>query len=303
VAIIDFARGSVNVAAAIIQVLLSGTQAGMIYGLLALSYYVILSASNILNFAQGEWMMLAAVSGAALIAIGVPYPLTIVLSVVLATAIAILAERVIVRPLEQRGASLTVIILALFGVMIVVRYSTPLFFGRQEEPLEGPLGQDILALSDSVFLPIQSVIVYAVGAATFFGVFWFLQRTWLGRGLRVAAIDSLGAQVIGIDLNRVRFVAFGLGGLISAIVGWLYGPLYAAGYMIGSTLGIKGFIALFIGGMTSPWGALVGGLFLGITEIAASRFLPSVYAEGLAFFILIMVLLFKPTGLLGRSAA
>lgn len=286
----------------IIQVLLSGTQAGIIYGLLALSYYVILSASNILNFAQGEWMMVAAVSGVVLIASGIPYPLAIVLSVLASTAIAMLAERLIVRPLEHRRASLTVIILALFGVMIVVRYSTALFFGRQEEPLEGPLGQDVLALSDSIFLPIQSLVIYVIGAATFFGVYLFLHRTWLGRGLRVAAIDSLGAQVIGIDLNRVRFVAFGLGGLISAIVGWLYGPLYAAGYLIGATPGIKGFIALFIGGMASPWGALAGGLFLGITEVAASRFLPSVYAEGLAFFILILVLLIRPTGLLGRRA-
>lgn len=288
--------------ASIIQVVLSGSQAGIIYGLLALSYYVILSASNILNFAQGEWMMVAAVSGVVLIASGIPYPLAIVLSIALATGIAMLAERLIVRPLEQRGASLTVMILALFGVMIVVRYSTALFFGRQEEPLEGPFGQNVLALSDSIFLPVQSLVVYAVGAATFIGVYLFLHYTWLGRGLRVAAIDSLGAQVIGIDLNRVRFVAFGLGGLISAIVGWLYGPLYAAGYLIGAAPGIKGFIALFIGGMASPWGALAGGLFLGITEVAASRFLPSVYAEGLAFFILIVVLLVRPSGLLGRRA-
>jgi branched-chain amino acid transport system permease protein len=288
------------VTASIVQVLLSGAQAGTIYGLLALSYYVILSASNILNFAQGEWMMIAAVSGVVLLASGIPYPLAVVLSIVLAMAISMLAERFIVRPLEHRGASLTVIILALFGVMIVVRYSTALVFGRQEEPLEGPLGQKVLALGDSVFLPVQSLVVYVIGAATFFGVNLFLHRTWLGRGLRVAAIDSLGAQVIGIDLNRVRFVAFGLGGLISAIVGWLYGPLYAAGYLIGAAPGIKGFIALFIGGMASPWGALVGGLFLGITEVAASRFLPSIYAEGLAFFILIVVLLLRPTGLLRR---
>jgi branched-chain amino acid transport system permease protein len=287
----------VRVTASIIQVLLSGTQAGIIYGLLALSYYVILSASNILNFAQGEWMMLSAVSGVVLIASGLPYTLAVVLSILLATGVAMLAERLIVRPLEHRSASLTVIILALFGVMIVVRYSTALFFGRQEQPLEGPLGQNIVAIGDSVFLPVQSVVVYLVGAATFFGVYLFLQRTWLGRGLRVAAIDSLGAQVIGIDLNRVRFVAFGLGGLIAAIVGWLYGPLYAAGYLIGATPGIKGFIALFIGGLASPWGSLVGGLFLGITEVAASRFLPSIYAEGLAFFILILVLLVRPSGL------
>jgi branched-chain amino acid transport system permease protein len=286
--------------ASVVQVVLSGAQIGIIYGLLALSYYVILSASNILNFAQGEWMMVSAVLGVVLLAREVPYPIAVLVSILLAMSLAMLAERVIVRPLESRGASLTVIILALFGVMIVVRYSTALFFGRQEEPLVGPLGQDVFALTGNIFIPIQSLVVYTVGLATFIGVHIFLRYTWLGRGLRVAAIDSLGAQVIGIDLNRVRFVAFGIGGLISAIVGWLYGPLYAAGYLIGATPGIKGFIALFIGGMASPWGAIVGGLFLGITEVSAARFLPSIYAEGLAFSILIVVLLIKPTGLLGR---
>ncbi len=288
--------------ASIVQVVLSGAQTGLIYGLLALSYYVILSASNILNFAQGEWMMVAAVTGVVLLAHSMPYPIAVLLSVLFVIVLALLAERLIVRPLQNRDASLTVIILALFGVMIVVRYSTALFFGRQEEPLDGPLGQNVFALGGDIFIPVQSLVVYAVGLATFIGVYAFLRFTWLGRGLRVASIDSLGAQVIGIDLNRVRFVAFGLGGLIAAIVGWLYGPLYAAGYLIGSTPGIKGFIALFIGGMASPWGALAGGLFLGITEVAASRFLPSIYAEGLAYFILLVVFLIKPTGLLSGRA-
>lgn len=288
--------------ASVAQVLLSGAQVGFVYALLALSYYVILSATGILNFAQGEWMMVSAIMGVVLLSAGLPYVAALPLAVLTAMLLAVLSERVIVRPLENRGASITVIILALFGIMIVVRYSTGLLFGRQEEPLEGPVGSEILALSDNIFVPAQTLVVYAVSVATFLGVHLFLRHTWLGRGLRVAAIDSLGAQVIGIDLNRVRLVAFGLGGLIAAIVGWLYAPLYAAGYLTGAIPGIKGFIALFIGGTVSPWGALVGGLFLGITEVAASRFLPSIYGEGLAFIILIAVLLVRPEGLLHRRA-
>src|SRR6185312_14739446 len=97
-------------------------------------------------------------------------------------------------------------------------------------------------------------------------MWWFMRRTWLGRTLRVAAIDTVGAQLIGIDLGRVRLTAFFIGGLIAALTGWVYGPLFAASYAMGDAPGIKGFIALIIGGVGSPLGALVGGLGLGILE-------------------------------------
>src|SRR5262245_66194222 len=97
-----------------------------------------------------------------------------------------------------------------------------------------------------------------------------MRRTKLGRSLRVAAIDPIGAQLIGVDLNRVRAFAFGLGGLIAAVAGWLYAPLYAAGYMIGVVPGVKGFIVMVIGGMASPLGSLVGGVQLGLVEGAAA---------------------------------
>jgi branched-chain amino acid transport system permease protein len=286
-----------------LQVLLSGLQVGGIYALMALSYYVILSSTEILNFAQGEWMMVSAMLGLVLLRAGVPYALAVVFAILIATTLALLAERLVIRRLEAKKASLATMILSLLGIMIVVRYSSGLIFGRQEAPLPGLAGDGVLRLSEDVFVLSNWLVVYVVTAAVFVGVWLLMRFTWLGRSLRVAAIDSTGAVLCGVDLGRVRIMAFGLGGMIAALVAWLYAPLYAAGYLIGVAPGIKGFIALFVGGLASPLGSLVGGLALGITEVAAARFMPSIYSEAASFVILIVVLFFRPTGLLaGRLA-
>src|SRR5262245_36897473 len=252
------------------QVLLSGLQIGSIYGLMALSFYVIISATGILNFAQGEWMMIAGVLGLTLLDLGVPYPLAIVGSLAGATSLAVLSERLIITPLQRRNASQAIVLLALFGIMLVARYGTGIIHGRLEDPLPGPAGTHVFMLGPDVFLFSQSLVIYGSTIAIFGAIILFLRYTWLGRSLRVAAIDPLAASIVGVDLGKVRLAAFGLGGLIAAAVAWLYAPLYAVGYMTGAIPGIKGFIALFIGGLASPLGPLVGGLLLGLMEVSAA---------------------------------
>lgn len=285
------------------QVLIAGLQTGGIYALMALSYYVILSASGILNFAQGEWMMLAAVFGVVIIQLGVPYPLAVILSIAGSTIIALATERLIIRPLEARHASHGMLLLVLFAVLIVVRHTTAHTFGPQDHALPGPLPEGALILGGGLFILPQTFVVYAAVAGIFLATWWFMHRTWPGRSLRVTAIDPLGAQLIGIDLGRMRLLAFGIGGLIAALTGWLYGPLFAASFGMGNAPGIKGFIALIIGGVGSPLGALAGGLCLGILELATARYSSSMWSEAVSFLLLILVLLVRPTGIVGIREA
>jgi branched-chain amino acid transport system permease protein len=284
------------------QVLLGGLQTGGIYALIALSYYVILSASGILNFAQGEWMMLAAVFGVVLLDAGVPYGVAVLVSIAGATFIALASERLIIRPLQARRASQGMLLLVLFAVLIVVRHTTAHLFGPQDHPLPGPLPEQPLILGNGLFILPQTFVVFATVAIVFLAMWWFMRRTWSGRALRVAAIDPVGAQLIGIDTGRVRLMAFGIGGLIAALTGWVYGPLFAAGYSMGNAAGIKGFIALIIGGVGSPLGALVGGLGLGVLELATARYASSLWSEAVSFLVLIAVLLVRPNGLIGAAA-
>lgn len=280
------------------QVLLSGLQIGSIYALMALSFYVIISATGILNFAQGEWMMIAGVFGLTLLEFGLPYPIAVVGSIAGATLLALLSERLIIGPLQRRNASPAITLLALFGIMIVARYGTGILHGRLEDPLPPPAGSHVFLLGNDVFLFAQTLVIYASTAVVFVAIGVFMRHTWLGRSLRVAAIDPLAASLVGVDLGKVRLAAFGLGGLIAAATVWLYAPLYAVGYMTGEIPGIKGFIALFIGGLASPLGPLVGGLLLGVAEVAASRYLPSIYSQGIAFALLMLVLFARPNGLI-----
>lgn len=283
-----------------VQVLLSGLQIGSIYGLMALSFYIIASATGILNFAQGEWMMISGVLGVTLLGLGVPYPVALILSVLSAAGLALLSERLIISQLQKRKASPAVMLLALFGIMLVARYGTGMLHGRLEEPLAPPAGEQVFMPAADIFIFAQTIVIYGSTAVIFLAVVYFLRATWLGRSLRVAAIDPLAASLVGVDLGRVRMAAFGIGGLIAAITAWLYAPLYAVGYLTGAIPGIKGFIALFIGGMASPFGPLVGGLLLGVLEVSASRYLPSIYSEGIAFVLLMVVLFVRPNGLIAE---
>lgn len=285
--------------ASVAQVMLSGLQIGSIYALLALSYYVIIIATGILNFAQGEWMMVSGVLGVTLLSLGLPYPIAFCCGIIGATALAIAAERLVIGPLQKRHASEAITLLALFGIMLVVRYGTGSIYGRLDEPLPGPAGNHVFRLGLNVFVFAQSFVIYGATAAIFLSVVLWMRLSWLGRSLRITAIDPLAAALVGVNLNTVRIAAFGLGGLIAAVVAWLYAPLFAVGYLTGALPGIKGFIALFIGGTSSPLGALVGGLLLGVMEVAAARYLPSIYAEGIAFALLMVILFLRPSGLIG----
>jgi branched-chain amino acid transport system permease protein len=289
--------------ASVVQVLLSGLQIGSIYALLALSYYVIIIATGILNFAQGEWMMVSGVLGVTFLSLGLPYSIAFCGGIVGATALAIAAERLVIRPLQKRQASEAITLLALFGIMLVVRYGTGAIHGRLDEPLPGPAGTHVFRLGSNVFVFSQSFVIYGATAAIFLTVALWMRLSWLGRSLRITAIDPLAAVLVGVNLNTVRMVAFGVGGLIAAAVAWLYAPLFAVGYLTGAIPGIKGFIALFIGGTGSPLGPLVGGLLLGVMEVAAARYLPSIYAEGIAFGLLMIILFLRPSGLIGARGS
>jgi branched-chain amino acid transport system permease protein len=279
----------------------AGLQAGCIYALLALSYFIILSATGVLNFAQGEWMMLAAILGVALLSLALPYPVALLASLVSVTVLAAAAERLIIRPLNARNAPIGTMIVALLGLMIVIRYSSGALFGREEHPLAGPVGSAPLLFGGGIFILPQTLLVFATTIIAFTGVRAFLRNTPLGRSLRVASIDPVGAQLVGVNLGQVRLWSFAIGGFLAACVAWLYAPLYAAGYQIGIAPGIKGFIALIIGGLGSPLGPLLGGLIVGLLEVSTARYLSSLWSEASAFAVFIAVLLIRPKGLLATK--
>src|SRR5258707_14233785 len=161
----------------VVPVIVSGLQIGSIYALMALSFYIVLSATGILNFAQGEWMMIAGVLGLTLLSMGIPYPLALIGSLIGAVTLALLSERFIVRPLQARNASDAIILLSLFGLMLVARYGTGILHGRLELPLPGPAGDHVFMLGNDIFIFSQTLLIYGTTALIFAGMIAFLRGT------------------------------------------------------------------------------------------------------------------------------
>ena len=279
-------------------IILSGLTIGSIYAMMALGYYLVSSATGVINFAQGEFAMLAAVAGAVLVALGVWYPLAILGGIAAALAVSIVSFYGLIVPLRTRGASLDAMIVALLGLTIVLRYGTGLSLGRAERALPAPFdGEPVIIFG----VPVQQtqITIIFVTLSLFLLTSAFIRGTWIGRSYRVAALNPIGAQICGVNLALVQLIAFGSGAIVAGIAGWLYAPLYAATYLIGGDLGLKGFLCLVVGGLSRPYGALAGGITIGLIETLSQFYIGSPYSEGAPLLMLIIVLMARPGGLLG----
>lgn len=287
----------------IVQLLFASFQTGSIYALVALSYVVILNATGILNFAQGECLMLGAMAGVALlVGARLPYPVMFVAAIAVVALLSVLSERMVVRPLVRRGAPLIALILVLLGVMMVFRHATGLILGKRPQFAEAPFGLEPIKLTSSLLILPQTIFIYLTVALVFLAIWFFFERTRVGMMVKIVGIDAEAARLVGVNMELVTVLAFAAGGAIAAIGGLLMAPLSAASFYMGLTPGVKGFVAMVIGGVGSPVGALLGGIVLALVETLAASYLSSAYADGIAFLVLLLMLFFRPAGIMGSLA-
>jgi len=279
------------------QLLVTGITMGAIYALVALGFVTIVRASQIINFAQGEFVMLGGVltfffiSGARL-----PYPIAVLLAVILVTIIGLLLHLLVIYPL--RKASALILIMATLGASICISNTSALFFGTLPKALPPFSGDLALQLSGVAIAP-QSLWVLG---ATFFLLLALLllsHRTLVGKAMEASSTDPLGADLAGISRNLMVFFAFGVSAAMGSIAGVLITPLFYTSYNSGTLLGLKGFIAAVLGGWGKNNGAILGGFALGIVESLSVAFIPAGYKDGLAFVVLLLILYFRPKGILG----
>jgi branched-chain amino acid transport system permease protein len=278
---------------------------GCIYGLVALAYLVVLRPTGIINFAVGDWATVAAFGGfVALSALELPYLAGMALVIGGAFLLGWLTERVAVRPLIERGAPVLAPILALLGMLVVLREAVSVGFGPDPHPVPQAFGFGRLELGPLAGITLagsyQSFYTIAVTGAVFGGVWLFFERTLAGKCFEAVAIDRRAAALMGIDLRRVSALAFGAGGAIAGLAGLLVAPNTSAHYLMGVPLAIQGFTALVVGGVGRVEGALVGGLVLSFAEQLTVRYapVPAGLAQGVPLVLLILFLLVRPTGLL-----
>jgi branched-chain amino acid transport system permease protein len=281
-----------------LQFLSSGLTVGAVYALVALGFTIIYNASDVVNFAQGEFVMLGGMVTFFAHAAGVPLPLAALLAILVAVAVGILLDKLAIEP--ARGASVVALIIITIGASIFLRGLAQVVFDKQFHRLPAFSGDEPFRILGATILP-QSLWVLA-GAAMTFALLWgFFQRTLTGKAITATAANRLSAQLVGIDTNRMMALAFALSAGIGALAGILIAPITFTSYDVGTLLALKGFAAAMLGGMGNPLGAVVGGLLVGIFEQMGAGYLSSKYKDALAFLIILATLFVLPNGLFGRA--
>lgn len=283
--------------AELLQFVFSGLTVGAIYALVALGFTLIYNASDIINFAQGEFVMLGGMTTVFLAMAGVPLPLAALVAIVVTTAVGLALHRLAVAP--ARGASPVALIMITIGASVFLRGLAQIVFDKRFHSLPALFGTDPIQFGGAAILP-QSLVVLA-GAAIIVVLLWlFVERTLLGKAVIATAANRLAARLVGIDTRRIVDFSFAVSAAIGAVAGILVTPITLTSYDMGTLLALKGFAAAMLGGIGSPLGAVVGGILIGMIEALCAGYLSSSYKDALAFLIILIVLVAMPQGLFGR---
>lgn len=283
----------------IISVFFSALALGSIYALMALAIGVVYSARRIVNFAQGDLTMLAGLVGVVIVSnLGMPYAVGLIGAAYVAAMVGILVERLAVRSLPRSEHSIAWI-LSILAVVMILTNASQLLFGTDPQRMPSLFSGEPLLFSGVRVLP-DELLAIAATVAIAAGLHLLQDHTLYGKAMKAAARDPAMAAMLGIRVDRYIAAAFALSGVLAAIVAFLIGPITFVGPHLGFALGLNGFAAAALGGLGTFRGAIVGGFLLGTAEMFSSFYISSSLKESIALIALSLVLIFRPTGLLGE---
>ncbi len=284
----------------LLQILFWGIYAGCIYILLATGLNLIFGVMKIVNFAHGEFLMIGAYITATIFLFTGINPYVIILFSMLALiGIGAVVERLCFRPILGTG-KLNEIFLSI-GLIYIVQNGAAVIWGDEWQSVKSPY-EGITVPIGPLNIPLDYIIIMVVTAAILCGLYLFLKKTRTGREMRATSQNRKGAMLVGINVERMDIISFGIGCALAAAAGtlWVVSGQVFNPYM-GSIPAVKAFAIIILGGLGSIPGAIVGGLLYGIAENGAAYFLGGVWKDAISFVILIIVLVIRPTGLFGES--
>jgi branched-chain amino acid transport system permease protein len=279
-----------------VQVFAGGLTVGAIYALVALGFSIIFNASHVINFAQGEFVMIGGMSAVSLLATGLPLPLALGGAIVITAIVGLLVEKLAVA--RARRADVVTLIIITIGASIFLRGLAQLVWDKSVHRLPPLSGERPLTVLGATIVP-QNLWVFGATVVIVGALTWFFHRTRLGKAMLATSHNKLAAQLVGIDVGKVLFASFGLAAALGAVAGVLIAPIAFTSYDAGIMLGLKGFAAAILGGLGSFPGAIAGGLTLGILESVGAGYVSSAYKDAIAFVIILVVLFLRPDGFLG----
>jgi branched-chain amino acid transport system permease protein len=280
--------------------IVNGVVIGAVYAMIALGFTLVFGVANLINFAQGALLMLGAFLAFSFIRLGLPIIAASVLSVGLTALVGMLIERLALRPL--RNAPYIAPLLSTLAIALIFDTGAEIIWSAEVQSFPSPLSSYVV-LVGGAFLSGVDLTIIALALVIMGGLMWFLRSTWTGQALRATAQDPEAAAQMGVNVPRMRQIAFAMAGALGAIAGILVGMYYQSVFpQMGVPYGLKGFAAALLGGLASIPGAIVGGLMLGILESLASGYVGEGYRDLVAYTLLLLVLAFRPHGLLGSRS-
>lgn len=286
-----------------ISYLISGISLGSVYAIIALGYTMVYGIAKMLNFAHGDVIMVGSyVVYVAVSGMGLNPILAILLSIIICTLMGVVIEGVAYRPLRNAASPLAVLITAI-GVSYLLQNVALLIFGANAQTFPSVIKWSGLSLADGKLnISGETIITIVVCVVIMIALITFVQKTKPGQAMRAVSEDRGAAQLMGINVNATIALTFAIGSGLAAVAGVLLCSTYPSlTPYTGAMPGIKAFVAAVFGGIGSIPGAFIGGILLGIIEILSKAYISSQLADAIVFAVLIIVLLVKPTGLLGKK--
>ena len=283
-----------------VQTLISGLSLGSIYALIALGYTMVYGIAKMLNFAHGDIIMVGAYAAVvAVFSIGLPPALAIIMSIVVCARLGMLIERLAYKPLRQ-APPLTVLITAI-GVSYLLQNVSLLIFGSEQKAFPTLFEIPTIYIGE-VMIDGITLVTLVVTAIIMISLTLFISKTRMGKAMRAVSEDKEAAGLMGISTNRTITITFAIGSALAAVASIFYGATYI--YIkptTGAMPGIKAFTAAVFGGIGSIPGAMLGGIVLGLIEQFSKAYISTLWADAIVFAVLVIVLVVKPTGLLGKK--
>lgn len=281
----------------LIQIGVNGLMMGLVYIMMALGFTLIFGIMRIVNFAHGEFYMLGAIAVMVLFStFGLNYFVAVMLAAVFVAAAGMFIERVLLRQFVGRELNGMIMTLA---IAITIKAIVTILFGPQEVSIPRPVsGVTDLA---GILIPNDRMLVGTAAVVTLCAFYLFIRFAPAGLAMRAVAQDWEAAALQGIRPQRVYLLAFGIGSMLAGLAGALMAPIYTISPYIGSVPMLKAFIVVILGGLGSLPGAVVGGLLLGVVEAGFATFINTTVATMISFALVVAILLFRPSGLMGQS--
>jgi len=284
--------------ASFIQLLVSGLATGAIYALIAVGFTLLWQTSQTINFAQGEFVMLPAFFVLGAMSIGAPFWLACIIAIGLSVlTLGVVFKLAVVDPMLKHGV--LPLVISTIALAVFLKEAVKDFYSSQAQPFPTLVPANDIHVLDAV-VSTQSLAVLAVAIVTVAGLNLLLQKTRLGRSMQATAQNPTLARILGIPVRRMVLYTFLINAVLVAIASILISPIYLAKFTNGETLGLAAFIAAIIGGFNQVRGAVLGGVILGILDNLSAAYVSAQYRAAIPLLILIVVILARPQGLLGR---